>query len=181
MSKARNTFLITTPRLILRPFERGDAAALYSLNSNSAVLRYTGDSAFATLAAAVEFIESYDHYARHGFGRWAVIHKREDRFIGFCGLRRDESNGEVDLGFRFFQQYWSKGFATEAGQASLETGFNHYGLETIVGRCLRENLPSISVLQKLGMEFSDVREDRGLMWLIYSIDRDSWSNRLEDD
>lgn len=147
---------------------------LFSLNSNPDVIRYTGDSSFFNMSAAQNFVRDYDHYDKHGFGRWAVILKSENRFIGFCGLRKDEITGDVDLGFRFFADCWSQGYATEASQAALQVGFETYGLDTIIGRCLRENLPSIRVLQKLGMEFSEVREESELLWLIYSLSRNDW-------
>ncbi len=45
---------------------------------------------------------------------------------------------------------------------------------------MRENLASTSVLHKLGMTFREVSEDdRGLLWLIYSIDRETYAARGE--
>ena len=152
----------------------GDAMFLYSLNSNPEVIRYTGDESFFNMSAAQNFLRDYDHYDKHGFGRWAVVLKKDQRFIGFCGLRKDEKTGDVDLGFRFFADYWSQGYATEASHAALHIGFREFGLETIIGRCLRENLASISVLQKLGMQFCEVREESELLWLIYSLEQEDW-------
>ncbi len=164
----------STDRLYFREMNPGDAAALYALNSDPEVMRYTGEAPFPSTAAAASFLRDYDHYRKHVFGRWAVILKRNHRFIGFCGLRRDDHSGEVDLGFRFFSQYWSQGYATEAGRAALGLGFENFELPRIIGRCMRENLPSVSVLQKLGMEFCEVREDLGRLWLIYAIERAAW-------
>lgn len=147
---------------------------MYALNSNPEVMRYTGDSAFPNIAAAASFLDDYDHYERFGFGRWAVVLKKDLRFIGFSGLRMDEGTGEVDLGFRFFTEYWARGFATEAGRAALELGFGKYKLQRIIGRSMRENRASITVLQKLGMEFSEVREESGILWLVYDIDQPRW-------
>lgn len=166
--------VVTTRRLYLREFEPGDAASLFALNSNPDVLRYTGDTSFLDMSAAENFLRDYDHYQKFGFGRWAVINKDQDRFIGFCGLRKDENTGDVDLGFRFFSDNWSRGYATEAGQAALRAGFDKFGLDRIIGRSMRENRPSIAVLRKLGMEFSEVREEAGLLWLIYAIERSDW-------
>ena len=39
---------------------------------------------------------------------------------------------------------------------------------------MRENRASITVLQKLGMEFSEVREESGVLWLIYAMSRARW-------
>lgn len=174
MAVLDSNLVATTDRLYLRRFVPADAMYLFALNSNPDVIRYTGDNSFYNMSAAKNFLRDYDHYDQHGFGRWAVVLKSEEKFIGFCGLRMDEKSGDVDLGFRFFADYWSQGYATEAANAALRLGFDEFGLEAIIGRCLRENLPSISVLQKLGMEFSEVREESDLLWLIYSLDREKW-------
>lgn len=175
MASQGNTPLLSTERLYLREFDPSDAPFLYALNSNPDVLRYTGDTAFADTAAAESYLKDYDHYARFGFGRWAVILKREERFIGFSGLRMTEESREVDLGFRFFAEYWSQGYATEAGHAALRLGFERFQLNRVVGRAMRENRPSITVLQKIGMEYYEVREESGILWLIYGIDRARWN------
>ena len=165
----------TTERLVLRHFEPRDAMFLFALNSNPDVIRYTGDVPFINMSAAKNFVHDYDHYDQCGYGRWAVELKDGNRFIGFCGLRNDDKTGEVDLGFRFFADCWSRGFATEAGTAAIRLGFEAFGLESIISRCQRENRPSIRVLQKLGMQFCEVREEAGRLWLIYRLDRSHWN------
>ncbi len=162
-------FIRHTARLTLRHFHTQDAAALFRLNSDPEVMRYTGDRPFVDPSAARHFIAHYDHYERNGFGRWAVLDRRSGEFMGFCGLRRQHEGGPVDLAFRFFRRFWSSGYATEAARASLEMGFEDYGEAEIIGRAVRENLPSISVLQKLGMSYQDMVEEDGEFWLVYGV------------
>jgi RimJ/RimL family protein N-acetyltransferase len=169
-------FMLETPRLRLREFRADDAEALYRLNSDPDVMRYTGDTPFSDPAAARHFLKHYS-YAPEGFGRWAVMHKETGEFMGYCGLKRSEPGGDVDLGFRLFRQYWAAGYATEAGKACLQAGFERYGLEEIIGRVMRENGPSISVLQKLGMTYREMVEADGEFWLIYAVSRERF---LED-
>jgi len=176
---ADQPFKINTSRLILREFCAQDAGPLFALNSDEEVLRYTGDEPFRDIQAATDFITNYAHYRDYGYGRWAVIGKESSEFMGFCGLRRHESSGEVDLGFRLFQQFWSRGFATEAAGAALFVGFERFGLDEIVGRAMRENLPSITVLQKLGMQFREVSEENQLFWLVYAISAESFRKQAD--
>ena len=63
-----------TKRLILRELMPSDAESFYDLNADPAVLRYTGDQAFASTEEAKTFLLNYEDYRRNGFGRWAVIH-----------------------------------------------------------------------------------------------------------
>ena len=174
---AKKPFKISTSRLILREFDAQDAEALFRLNSNPDVLRYTGDEPFPDVEAADDFITNYTHYHQHGFGRWAVTSLETGDFMGFCGLRRSGSTGDVDLGFRLFQRYWAQGYATEAARAAMSAGFDQFGLDFITGRVMRENLPSITVLQKLGMQFRELSEENELIWLIYAITADEFRRR----
>jgi RimJ/RimL family protein N-acetyltransferase len=59
---------------------------------------------------------------------------------------------EVDLGYRFLPQYWGRGLATEASVVCLAYGFDVLGLERIIGITMPENLASMRVLEKVGME-----------------------------
>ncbi|TNE51948.1 MAG: N-acetyltransferase [Bacteroidetes bacterium] len=142
-----------TPRLILREFAPEDALLLYQLNADPDVLRYTGDVPFASVDAARRFIGEYDAYLKDGFGRWTVLLKQGQNPVGWCGLKR-HANGLVDLGFRFLQAYWNKGFATEAAEACLAYGFSVLGIREIVGRAGIQNTASVRVLEKIGMEFA---------------------------
>ena len=145
--------LITeTPRLILREFALDDAKSMWELNSDPEVIKYTGDPPFASVEKAREFLLNYKDYEKNGFGRWAVITKASNSFIGWCGLKLNEQN-LVDLGFRFFRKEWNKGYATEAAEACLEHGFLKLNLNEIIGRVASENKASIKVLEKLSMDY----------------------------
>jgi len=145
-------YIAETPRLLLREFVLDDAENIWELNSDPEVIKYTGDPPFASVKMAGEFLLNYKDYKKNGFGRWAVITKASDSFIGWCGLKFNEQN-LVDLGFRFFKREWNKGYATEAAQACLEHGFLELNLNEIIGRVARQNKASIKVLEKLSMDY----------------------------
>lgn len=143
--------ILQTPRLILRELTIEDAENFYELNLNPKVVQFTGDVPFQSVSEAEEFLRNYNPYQEYGYGRWAVIEKESGEFIGWCGLKLEEK--ETDIGFRFFEQYWNIGFATESAKACLEYGFNELDLEEIVGRAMKENLASIRVLEKIGLRY----------------------------
>jgi RimJ/RimL family protein N-acetyltransferase len=145
--------VLKTPRLDLRKFETDDASFFYEMNSNPEVIRYTGDSNFESVADARQFIENYDHYSKHGYGRWTVVLRQTGEPIGFCGLKNHPDEGYIDLGYRFVQKHWRQGYTTEAAQACVYYGFHHLGLNEIVGRTAEDNRGSIRVLEKIGMKF----------------------------
>lgn len=163
--------ILETPRLILREFIPDDAEALFQLNSDPEVIRYTGDAPFADQAAAATFLENYKDYEKNGYGRWAMIEKETGAFLGWCGLKYHPDTGETDLGFRLLQRYWNCGFATEAAQTCLTYGFEQLGLPSIIGRAMVANVASIRVLEKIGLQFEQPFDFHGGPGVIYRIDR----------
>ena len=102
---------------------------------------------------AKEFLENYSDYQLNGYGRWAVILKDSGQFIGWCGLKYDGDTQQTDIGFRFFEEEWGKGYATESAEACLRIGFDQLGLACIIGRAMKANIASICVLEKLGLTY----------------------------
>lgn len=161
--------IIETPRLLLRELNPNDASSFYELNSNQNVIRYTGDKPFDNTEVALLFLKNYKDYEINGYGRWAVIEKSSNVFLGWCGLKFNSETKETDIGFRFFEHYWNKGYATESAKACLDYGFEKLHLKTIIGRAMAENVASIRVLEKLGLEFEkefDFDEHKGLVYQI---------------
>jgi [ribosomal protein S5]-alanine N-acetyltransferase len=158
-----------TERLVLREFASADAAGFFELNADPHVLRYTGDAPFRDIAAAQAFIEAYDAYTRHGFGRWSVYERESGDYIGFCGLAYRADRDEVDVGFRLRRDCWGRGYATEAASAALRLGFERFGLTRIVGRAMRDNAASHQVLRKLGMTPTHEFEQDGVTWVQYEV------------
>lgn len=143
---------IESPRLRLREWRISDAPWLYRLNQNPAVIRYTGDSGFRSEIDARALITSYENYQRDGYGRWMVELKDSGTPIGWCGLKKNPWG--IDLGFRFFEDNWGQGYATEAARVTLEKA-KELGLQELVGRALENNVASVRVLEKLGFRLSD--------------------------
>jgi len=145
--------VLETERLYLRRMTPEDAINLYLLNLDTTVIKFTGDQSFDSIESAKLFLENYDHYKKYGFGRWAVISKSNNEFLGWCGLKFRQEENVVDIGFRLKRKYWSNGYATEAAFKCLEIGFTKYNLPIIVGRAMKENVSSIRVLEKIGLSF----------------------------
>ncbi len=109
---------------------------------------------------------NYSDYQTNGFGRWAVIDKPSNQFLGWCGLKLNEEKF-IDLGFRFFKTQWGKGYATESARATLEYGFNQLNMNEIIGRVALDNKASINVLEKLSMTFWKYDQCKGIQNSVY--------------
>lgn len=163
--------VLETKRLYLRRMTVEDAENAYLLNLDPEVIQYTGDDSFESIEAVRQFLTNYRHYDQYDFGRWAVVAKDSDEFLGWCGLKYTPELDEYDIGFRFFKKHWNKGYATEAAQACLDLGFNHYKLTTIVGRARKDNIGSIRVLEKIGLNYVGDFDFDGNIGVIYAIKR----------
>jgi ribosomal-protein-alanine N-acetyltransferase len=75
------------------------------------------------------------------------------RLLAGADLKYRPERGETDLGYRFMQSAWGQGYATEAAIACLAFGFNTCQLSHIAAMAHQENLASIRVLEKAGMQF----------------------------
>lgn len=142
-----------TARLTHRAFTEADAEDVFALNSDPNVIRYTGEPPIASVEEARRFLAAYPDFDVVGYGRWACILKSTQSVIGFCGLKYLPDLEVTDVGFRFMPQYWGQGIATEACIACLQFGFDEIGLKSIHAFVMPENLASIRVLEKSGMQF----------------------------
>lgn len=161
--------IIETDRLYLREFNVKDAVYFYQLNIDKDVLKYTGDAPFKNVESSKIFLKNYNHYSKYGFGRWAVINKENEEFLGWCGIKFTEKLNEYDIGFRFFKKHWNKGYATEAAKSCIDYGFNNLKLTEIIGRAMKENYASINVLKKIGLKYNRDFDFEGNKGVIYKI------------
>jgi RimJ/RimL family protein N-acetyltransferase len=166
--------ILETQRLLLREFELSDAQKMYELNLDKDVLQFTGDEPFESVEKARLFLQNYTAYQLYGMGRWAVIRKNDNEFLGWCGLKFMKEEDIYDVGYRFFKKCWGRGYATESASKSLEYGFQQLHLEEIIGRVMKENIASIRVLEKIGLKYSHDFDFQGKEGKIYKISKDDF-------
>lgn len=164
-----------TERLILREIERSDISDMFELDSDPDVYKYLGKKPVTTKNESIKIIDFIrEQYVDRGIGRWAVILKESQEFLGWSGLKlntEEELNGFAnfyDVGYRFKKKYWNKGYATESGKASIEYAFNIMHLNKVYGITEIGNQASHKVLLKIGLKkiqnFYYKKEDLMLRW-----------------
>ncbi|HRX86853.1 MAG TPA: GNAT family N-acetyltransferase [Phycisphaerae bacterium] len=145
---------LQTSRLLLRPWRDADLPDFAALNADPRVMEFMpamltraeSDSAAAALR---------DHFARHGFGRWAVEIPGISDFIGFVGLHHVAFTAPftpcVEIAWRLAAPHWGQGYATEAAQAALAFAFETLQLDEVVAFTVPTNTRSRRVMERLGM------------------------------
>ena len=100
-----------TERLILREILPIDVEGLWELDSDPEVHKYLGNNPVTDKEQIVEVINFIrQQYIDNGIGRWAIIDKKTNEFIGWTGLKfvTDTINNHqnyYDLGYRLIKKY----------------------------------------------------------------------------
>ena len=160
-------------RLILRPLEVADAAALSKLWTDSDVTLYMGGPRNYEEIYA-EFIKDARNESPPKFDLWPVIEKATGQLIGHCGLIDKEVEGkvEIELVYVFAKRAWGKGYATEIAKAIADYAFNQFGLNRIISLINPQNVASENVAKKISMKFEkEIQRLNGKLMRIYSRQR----------
>lgn len=150
---------IETERLILREMLLSDAEGMFELDSNPNVHLFLGNKPVKHVEESIEYIENLQtQYKKFGTGRWAVILKETNEFIGWSGIKyiTDEINNHknfYELGYRFIEKHWGKGYASEAGKAFVDYAFKELKAEILYAYADAGNENSRKILEKLGFHF----------------------------
>jgi len=146
--------ILTTDRLILRPWRESDREPLARMNADPRVMEFFAARLSREESdALVDRIEA--HFREHGFGLWAAELRRDGAFVGFVGLNIPSYQAPftpcVEVGWRLAVEHWGQGLATEGAQAAVGYGFQTLGFPEIVATTVPANTRSRRVMEKLGM------------------------------
>lgn len=170
---------VETERLILRDIDPIDTVGLFDMDSDPDVHRFLGNKPIKTMEEAEAIIAHIQSsYELHGIGRWAIVDKTTQDFIGWTGLKYETNLrpefGYYDLGYRLRKKYWGKGIATESAIASLRYGFEQLQLQEINACAEIQHAASNCILQKIGLKWLEVFEydEEPHNW--YGLIREAW-------
>ena len=143
-----------TERLAFRAWQDEHRAPFAAMNADTEVMRY-----FPAALTAEQSNAGIDiwlrQFADQGWSNWAVELRDTGEFIGFIGLtvprRQLPFSPCVEIGWRLKRLAWGKGYATEGAKECLRVGFERLGLVEVVSFTALTNLPSVRVMQRIGM------------------------------
>lgn len=144
---------IETPRLLLRPLVLSDAQDIQKLAGHpkvAATTRYIPHPYPDGYAEAwINTLQpNYDQNIQMIYG---IVVQETNELVGSIGYDFHHEHSSASIGFWFGPDHWGKGYATEAAKALMNYGFKVLNLNRIQAYCLKRNLASAKVLQKLGM------------------------------
>jgi len=163
-----------------------DVDPFFEMDSDPEVHRFLGTRPVTSKDQIVETIYYVrQQYVDNGIGRWAIVDKSTNQFIGWTGLKlvKDIMNNQTnyyDLGYRLMRRYWGIGIATETARASLSYGFDTFNLNEIVATVNCENAASNIVVEKLGFTLYETFYLHELKHNWYKINKTDWTSRLSN-
>jgi ribosomal-protein-alanine N-acetyltransferase len=139
----------TTARLVAVPLTLEDTPLFERLWGDEGVGRALGGTRDAQQVHEA-VVAGIEHWRGRGFGRWVL--RAGGQLIGTVKLAEWVALGrpEVELGYALLPEFWSHGYAIEAGAGALEHARRELGLTEVVAFTLPENQPSLAVMQHLG-------------------------------
>ena len=148
------TDILTTERLLLRPWRDEDFAPYAAINADPRVMEhYPATQTRAESDAGALRIKT--RIEEQGWGLWAMELRATGEFVGFTGLQRPPFEAHftpcIEIGWRVAYEYWDRGLAPEAAKASLAYGYEVLGLEEIVAMTALQNVRSMRVMEKVWM------------------------------
>lgn len=186
MTLSRDADRIESERLTLRRIDEADFEFFIHLHADSEVARYLPvgrpRSREESIAWLQSVLRSYEEFA---LGQLAVIRKCDGMLIGRCGLtdlavevrpslaavprgwyQRAEAppDAEVvfepELGYTFHRSSWGQGYASESARCVFEYARDVLRLPLVVSLIHPENVRSLRVAQRFGVQHEGVVEVR---------------------
>ena len=156
----KGTRIIETERLVLRPFKKTDAQAMFSnWASDDEVTRYltwpTHNSVEVTNLLLADWT---NHYSENNYYQWAIVLKDngDEPIGGISVVETNEILGNVEIGYCIGRKWWNKGIVTEAFSDLIRFFFEEVGAEKVCARHDVDNPASGRVMQKCGLKFEGV-------------------------
>lgn len=145
---ARDMPRLDTGRLVLRPLQLDDAAALYPALSDPDNMRYWSSGPLKDVAAVRDYI--CWNVAGEGVQTWAfALREAPDTALGWVALI-DRREGTAEIGYIARPDCQGRGLAGEAVGAVVDHAFAGRGLRRVYADIDPDNTASIRLVERLG-------------------------------
>lgn len=175
---------LTTDRLRLRPFTRGDVDAVFAYRGREDVALYLFDPPLSReeCALAIQQRTTQTGFANEG-DRIVLAVETVDggNLVGEVSLIwRSVEARQGELGWIFHPAFHGQGFATEATGVLVDLAFGEADLHRVYARCDARNVGSWRLMERLGMRREAHFREHALFkgaWdeeFYYAMLRDEW-------
>ena len=162
--------MLETERLIMRPMVKDDVDEIFAMRSDKDIMRFIREP--QGRSESFDWIKLVsERWSSEKLGFCAVVEKKTDKFLGWCGVWRLQETDEMEIGYAIDKAQWGKGFATEAAERFMQYAFEELKTEKLVAVARPENTASRRVMEKLGMQFIKTGEFYNQTLVQYAINK----------
>ena len=133
--------MITTTRLVLRPYKDADSDVLLDGFNDYGVVKWLSNPPYPFKRSDVRLTKD------DGSSRWPDVGA-----IEYGGEMVGSISREPHFGFWLLRSFWGRGFATEAGRAMIGDFFKDTTATELASGYFEGNAASAHVLDKLGFQ-----------------------------
>jgi [ribosomal protein S5]-alanine N-acetyltransferase len=171
--------VLTTERLMIRPFIMADLTDVYQLLDVDLDAATLGTDKVESLAERAEWLQwaimnptQLAKLHQPPYGDRAIVLRSNAKLIGACGYvpclnffeqvpglaseivasGMSHNTTEFGLFYAISPAYQRQGFASEAAQALVDYAFRHLQVKRIIAETDYDNAGSVGVMRKLGMQ-----------------------------
>ena len=147
---------LTSPRLILRLCTLQDLPFIHLLHSLPETDEFNTQGIPTNPEETQSIVEQWiREHEKNPIMKYSfsIVLKQSNELIGLVSLRLGPAkykNGEVS--YKIHPNHWKKGYATEALNSVIDFAFHTLKLHRIEAGCAIDNIASIKVLEKVGMQ-----------------------------
>jgi len=152
---------LETERLVLHEITWDDLDQIHQLHSIPEVDEFNTQGLPSSLEDTRKIvgqeIQAQMMYPRPSY-TWKIEIRESGEFIGLAGISL--SNDKFRLGeihYKIHPGFWGKGYATEVARKLVTSGFEDFDLHKVEAGVAVENIRSIKVLEKAGMQREGLR------------------------
>lgn len=160
----KGTKVLETERLILRKFKIEDAQDMFNnWASNPNVTKYLTwgphENVEITKLIINDWIKGYE---QENYYQWAIELKEIEQPIGSISVVSiNESVNAVEIGYCIGEQYWRRGYTSEAFMKIIPFLFDEVGAKRICAKHDTDNSNSGRVMVKCGLQYEGTLRKAG--------------------
>ena len=148
---ARETMVLETARLRLRPRILADAEALHPAYADAELMRWWSSGPHDRIE------QTRAHLAKEApeWRCWAITLKGDDRAIGFVAAGEKRQGNVSEIGYMLLRAHWGGGIAAEAVSGVIDRLFAE-GQRRVFADTDPENAASRGLLERLGFQLEGI-------------------------
>jgi RimJ/RimL family protein N-acetyltransferase len=165
-----------TERLLFRKITQDDFATWLKFCEYHDSLKYIFSKEQLLIDDPIErcniwFARVFNRYENGLGGMNALIDKQTNEFVGQCGLliQTIDDKEELEIGYSIMPAHRGKGYASEAAIKCKEFAFKNNYSNSIISVIVPENIASIKVALKNGMQLEKTTISKGDKVNIYRV------------